>query len=218
MPYATQTRLLTYSNDLMGEPIGGPRFFSFWNVIAASNRDVESMVGVGSFRHDLFGRFRMRIRIPSLRERPADERRRLIDFAAQDPAVNPVASVRGIQRRHVTHIEDQAFDALLAHEFSDGNFRELEQLMHSAIWRARRFGRSTIRLTDLDIRPPRFRGEADQRVFRGTRDAEGSVRCESLAELRRLADQTDRVIVHDGEDGYSLTLDGVTYTAAAPID
>lgn len=197
MPLATQTSLLTFFNDLSVDPIGGRRFFSFSNIIAATNRDVETMVGVGSFRHDLLARFRLRVRVPSLRERSEAERRRLVDFVAQDPSVNPASlgTANAAGRRPVTHISTDAMAALLAHEFADGNFRELEQVIHTSIWRCRRRNRSTVRLEDLELRPPRFREEALRNTFRGRRLLDGTVELDSADELRRLADQTGAVII-----------------------
>lgn len=214
MPLDTQTRLLTFFNDLTVDPIGGRRFFSFSNVVAATNRDVETMVGIGSFRHDLLARFRLRVRVPALRERTVDERRRLIDFVAQDPSVNPLLPGRAgkSMSRPVSHIASDAMSRLLDHEFADGNFRELEQVLHTGMWKCRRRGRSTLRLDDLELRPPRFRQEAQRLVFQGHHAPDGSVQLVSVDELRRLAEHTGAVII-DTDGSLSLQYLGTRYSA-----
>jgi two-component system response regulator FlrC len=69
-----QAKLLRVLQDGRFERVGGTRTIEV-NVrwIAASNRDLEAMVGSGAFREDLYHRLAVfPIRLPRLRERPRD--------------------------------------------------------------------------------------------------------------------------------------------------
>ncbi len=94
-------------------------------VVAATSRDLHSMVEDGSFREDLFYRLNvMPIEVPPLRERKED--------------IGPLVQrfVESTNRRLGTHIEglhDAALGVLLAYHWP-GNVRELENtLEHAAV-------------------------------------------------------------------------------------
>jgi transcriptional regulator with GAF, ATPase, and Fis domain len=93
------------------------------------------------FRNDLNARFDFQVEIPSLREREEAERAKLIDFAALNPQYNPDL--------FVNHISRNALDELARREYSNGNFREMEAVVHTAIAKARRRGAKCIRTKDL---------------------------------------------------------------------
>jgi len=93
--------------------------------VAATNRDLESLVAEGQFRRDLYYRLAgVPVRIPALRERrdeiPAMARAFLAEACAQP-------------RRPVPQLSPEALAALLAHPWT-GNIRELRNVvMRSAL-------------------------------------------------------------------------------------
>ncbi|MEO3433812.1 sigma-54 dependent transcriptional regulator [Inquilinus sp. CAU 1745] len=93
-------------------------------LLATSNRDLEEEVRSGNFREDLYFRLNvMNIRLPSLRERPAD-----IPLLAEH-FVQKYAEVNGLGRKALS---DDASAMLAAHHWR-GNVRELENTMHRAV-------------------------------------------------------------------------------------
>lgn len=91
-------------------------------VIAATNRDVESMASSGEFHHDLYYRLRtLRIDVPPLRER-GDDWRLLVQHV-----LSVLATQYGREKRLGTRAE-----ALLAGYDWPGNVRELNSVMLAA--------------------------------------------------------------------------------------
>jgi len=93
-------------------------------LLAATHRDLEAMVGDGSFREDLYYRLRVvEIRLPSLRDRISDlpllarhfVRRASLELAQQEPA-----------------LPDETLAVLLTHAWP-GNVRELENCLTRAV-------------------------------------------------------------------------------------
>ncbi len=74
LPPAAQVRLLRVLQDGVVERVGGERPMRLdVRIVAATHRDLEAMVADGRFRQDLWYRIAVfPIRLPSLRERPAD--------------------------------------------------------------------------------------------------------------------------------------------------
>ncbi len=93
-------------------------------LVAATHRDLESMVGAGSFRQDLLYRLNtMTLQVPPLRERPEDLDalvRRFLDEASRESG--------GV----VTSIQDEA-RALLHRYPWPGNVRELRNVIDRAV-------------------------------------------------------------------------------------
>ena len=93
-------------------------------LIATSNRNLEESVKRGEFREDLYFRLNVvNLRLPSLRERPADIAR-LSQFYA-----DKYADVNGMPKKKVS---EQAAAKMRAYGWP-GNIRELENTMHRAI-------------------------------------------------------------------------------------
>ena len=207
MPVTAQERFRTFFNDLIVRPIGGEPFFSFAHIVAATNRDLDYSVAAGLFKHDLLARFRARVEIPPLRSRPPDELRELVDFVAQDPNTNPLEG----GRRPVTHLAPDALDALVKHEYRDGNFRELEMAVHSAIWRARRANSQSLQLAHVELRASNFRAESDERTIDVVSSDVDAIHVRSEADLHRLADRTGGVVLRDVDGTMSLRSAGVVY-------
>ncbi|MEM4189689.1 MAG: sigma 54-interacting transcriptional regulator [Candidatus Caldarchaeum sp.] len=134
LPWESQTVLLKYLDDQTYTPLGwyGERFYIPTVVIAATNQDLKQLVAEGRFRHDLYERFRFRIRLPSLRERQ-DHFDELIDFVLQNPMINPPRKQNSLgSPREVNFIAEEARRKLYSHTWP-GNFRELEQVLWKAV-------------------------------------------------------------------------------------
>lgn len=133
LPLAAQAKLLQYLDDRTIRPTGWLRHPIFVPaiVVAATNKDLSDEVQKGSFRLDLFHRFRFKIEIPPLRKRTEDMER-LVDFVLQNPRINPLIK-KGTKKRHIVQrIEKAAITPLRDYEFP-GNFRELEQILKEAV-------------------------------------------------------------------------------------
>ncbi|HLZ67227.1 MAG TPA: sigma-54 dependent transcriptional regulator [Aliidongia sp.] len=93
-------------------------------VIATSNRDMEEAVRQGQFRDDLYFRLNVvTLRLPALRERPADVAALADHFAKKYSALNDV-DYHGLT--------DAARAMLMRHHWR-GNVRELENTIHRAV-------------------------------------------------------------------------------------
>lgn len=210
LQWDAQSALLLYLQDGLVRPTGIMPYFGFTQVIGATNRDLEALIRSRKFRHDFRARFGWHLHIPSLEERSTSELRQLIDFVAQQPVVNPLT---GSGSRAVLSVDDDAMDALTAHRYRDGNFRELEQIVHAGIMRARRRRRSYVELSDLDLPvASSFRSEVDANVVlvRELPDGGATVIVENRSELVRLAEILEQPILRN-RTGREMVSDGVTH-------
>ena len=93
-------------------------------ILATSNRDLAQAVREHTFREDLLYRLNVvNLRLPSLRERPADV------IALAEHFVKKYAVANGVAERPLS---GQARQRLLTHRWP-GNVRELENAMHRAV-------------------------------------------------------------------------------------
>jgi DNA-binding NtrC family response regulator len=93
-------------------------------LLAATNRDLAAEVRAGRFREDLWFRLNVvTLRVPALRERPADIAALAAHFARRFAAAN------GLPERSVA---PDALALLQAHPWP-GNVRELENTLHRAV-------------------------------------------------------------------------------------
>ena len=173
-----QKKLLTYLQTNMVTPVDIQPFFGRTRVVAATNRDLATMVSRNAFRHDLLWRFTRRVQLPSLRER-VEEIPRLIDYAALNPAFN--------SDLEVTHISTGAHAALSQHQYSDGNFRELEFVVHSALQRAKDRRSRIIERRDISFEESTYRQDRDAHVI----DVAPGFRLPDAGPLTSLATQRD---------------------------
>jgi transcriptional regulator with PAS, ATPase and Fis domain len=118
-------------------------------VIAATNRDLDKMVADKKFRADLFHRLNvLSIRIPALRERPADVGPLIEHFLKSCRSLNPTASLS---------VTSGFINALTKIELP-GNVRQLENLVRQAL--VSKDDDSPLDLSDLPIEVWRQLSEA----------------------------------------------------------
>ena len=125
MPLAMQGKILKAIENKRYRRLGGDRDIAInVRVIAATNRDLEKMVREGKFRADLYYRLNvMTIRVPPLRERPADIphlARHFIEIFNQE------------HNRNIEDISPEALEKLLTYPWP-GNVRELRNTIERAI-------------------------------------------------------------------------------------
>ncbi|HUF51395.1 MAG TPA: sigma-54 dependent transcriptional regulator [Longimicrobiales bacterium] len=120
-----QAKLLKVLEEREYYPVGADRpERTEARVIAATHRDLASLVQSGAFRQDLYYRLRVvELMLPPLRARPGD-----IPLLAHH--LVHAASVE--QHRPHVRIADDAMAALLQHDWS-GNVRELENCLRRAV-------------------------------------------------------------------------------------
>jgi two-component system nitrogen regulation response regulator GlnG len=120
MPLEAQTRLLRVLQDGRFTTVGGRTpIKSNVRIIAATHRDLQSLIKAGVFREDLYYRLNVvPIRIPPLRQRAEDIPELVAHFLAQSSADGLPAKT----------IDTAALDRLKAYRWP-GNVRELENLV-----------------------------------------------------------------------------------------
>ena len=125
MDIRLQAKLLRVIQERVVDRVGGTAPVPVnIRILATSNRDLARAVKNGDFREDLLFRLNVvNVRVPSLRDRPADVKVLADHFAAK------YADMNGVDPRPV---DDSALRALLAHAWP-GNVRELENTMHRAV-------------------------------------------------------------------------------------
>ena len=125
IPPATQTKLLRVLQEGEFERVGGNQTIRVnIRIIAASNRDLQEGVRLGSFREDLYYRLNVvTIKLPPLRER-RDDIPFLLNFFIEKYNKKYGMKVKGISQR--------AMNRLMDYEWS-GNVRELENTIESIL-------------------------------------------------------------------------------------
>lgn len=141
MPMAMQAKLLRLLQDGRVRPVGGNReIVTDVRVVAATNRDLESMIRSRLFREDLFYRLEtFRLQIPPLRDRGQDIDRLVARLLARFSTA---------MDRNIRGISPEALGCLRRYDFP-GNVRELTNLMERAVTFCRG---DTIELGDLPER------------------------------------------------------------------
>jgi transcriptional regulator with PAS, ATPase and Fis domain len=124
MPLALQSKLLRVLQEQEVEPLGSNQVQRVdVRIIAATSRDLPAMVAAGTFRADLYYRLNvLPIRVPALRERPADLEA-LVETLAED-----IARRSGLPHKSLT---PDALDLLARHAWP-GNTRELRNALEQA--------------------------------------------------------------------------------------
>lgn len=125
LPLPLQVKLLTFLDDKVVYPLGGAKgFHADVRVIAATHRNLESMVREGMFREDLLYRLNVvRVQLPPLRERGGDVHLLMDHF------------LKHFSSRFSKKIEgysEQARRVLLGYAYP-GNVRELRNIVEYAV-------------------------------------------------------------------------------------
>src|SRR3954471_7441245 len=120
-----QAKLLRAIQERVIDRVGGAKPVAVdIRILATSNRDLTQAVGEGSFREDLLFRLNVvNLKIPPLRERPAD----VIELAQH--FIKKYAEANGMPLRSLSA---EARRALVANRWP-GNVRELENTLHRAV-------------------------------------------------------------------------------------
>jgi PAS domain S-box-containing protein len=124
MSPALQVKLLRVLQDGTYDVVGGTETQrADVRVIAATHRDLEHLVGEGTFRADLYYRIDVvKIEVPPLRERREDVPLLVDHF---------VARLSRIQGKAVRGVHPEVLGLLMAYDFP-GNVRELENILEHA--------------------------------------------------------------------------------------
>jgi DNA-binding NtrC family response regulator len=124
LPLELQPKLLRFLQEKEFRPLGETALRrSDARVVAATNRDLLSLVEEGSFREDLYYRLGvLTLVVPPLRERPEDIPPLLHHF------------LNKYSRKYGKEVEltPEAYDLLLSYNYP-GNVRELENLVHRLV-------------------------------------------------------------------------------------
>jgi two-component system response regulator AtoC len=125
LPLEIQAKFLRVLQEKQFQRVGGLRDIAFKaRLLAATNRNIESMVKAGGFREDLYFRLKVFvIHIPPLRERPED-----IVVLAE----NFITRMNRELNRNITRIPMEYIDILKAYDWP-GNVRELENVLRRAM-------------------------------------------------------------------------------------
>ena len=120
-----QTKLLRVLQEMAFERVGSSLTINVdVRIIAATHQDLDALIRSGKFREDLFYRLNViPVRTPSLRERRDDIFELAVHFLGYH------AERIG---RSVSHIDDDAIEAMMAHDWP-GNIRELENVIERAV-------------------------------------------------------------------------------------
>jgi PAS domain S-box-containing protein len=121
---AMQVRLLRVLQEKTYEPLGGVESIRHdARIIAASNRDLQELVGAGKFREDLYYRINiLKLVLPPLRERMADIPLLVDHF---------IRMFNALQNKTIRGVDSEALACLMAYDYP-GNVRELENVIERA--------------------------------------------------------------------------------------
>ena len=149
IPFALQVKLLRFLQERVIERIGSRKAIAVdTRIVCATHQDLETMIGDGRFREDLFYRLaEIVVRIPSLAERPGDATLLAKVFLARFAAeMNP--QVKGFAADALAAIDGWAWP---------GNVRELENRVKRAVIMA---DGKLVAAGDLDLNDPDTAEEA----------------------------------------------------------
>ena len=125
MPLDIQAKLLRALEERAFRRVGGTSLINVdVQVLAASNRDLKTMIRDGNFREDLYYRLKVvDLHLPPLRERKVDIPELVGHF---------LRMYNARQGMNVTDITPRAMEAMMAYRWS-GNIRELSNAIERAV-------------------------------------------------------------------------------------
>jgi two-component system response regulator HydG len=168
IPPDIQVKLLRFLQEREFERVGGDETIVVdVRVVAATNRDLKTMVDDRTFREDLYYRLNVvRLEVPPLRARPSDIALLSEHFLHRYAAEND---------KSIDGITPKALDTLMAHPWP-GNVRELQNVMEQAVVLCEG---NVVALEDLPLAPQPPQDEPLRLMIPGV----------TLAELERFAIQ-----------------------------
>jgi len=121
---ALQVRLLRVLQDRIYEPLGSTKSSKAdVRIVAATNQDLEELVGKRRFRQDLYYRINVvKLALPPLRARKED-----IPLLAE----HFIRKFNRLNDKDIRRVSPEALALLMAHDFP-GNVRELENILEYA--------------------------------------------------------------------------------------
>jgi len=124
MPLSTQVKILRAIQDKTFEPLGGIKSIKAnVRIIAATNKDLKSMMEKGLFREDLYYRLNVvQLILPPLRKRTEDIPLLINHFIGRLNALN---------EKQIIGVSEEALSFLVKYKFP-GNVRELENILEYA--------------------------------------------------------------------------------------
>ena len=140
LPFAVQAKLLKYLDDNNIQRLGGIETKSIdCIIIAATNQDIEKLVGQKKFRNDLFYRLNsLTMKIPPLRERPED----IFELA------NSFLHHYNLKYNQNKKLNPLTLSLLQSYSFP-GNVRELRNIIKKAVVMSEGDGIDTIILSSI---------------------------------------------------------------------
>ncbi len=166
MPLGMQARLLRALEERVVRPVGGNGETPFnARIVAATHRDIESLVESGQFREDLYYRINVvQVALPPLRARGGDVLALAQHFLRRHS---------GAMGKSVTGLSTPAAERLLAYAWP-GNVRELQNCIERAV--------ALARFEDLSVDdlPPKVRDYKTSFVVVATEDPTDLVTMEEV--------------------------------------
>ncbi|MFZ1731782.1 MAG: sigma-54 dependent transcriptional regulator [Bacteroidota bacterium] len=174
IPLTIQVKLLRALQFGQIERVGGSETLQLdVRIVAATNRDLETMIEAGEFREDLLYRLNVvTIPLPALRERREDIGPLVHEFILKYAEING---------KNVHSLSHEAMDALMRYDFP-GNVRELENIMQRAVVLTRE---ETITTRDL---PPSITAAAASSSF-------ASHELLELGDLNERVESLERILI-----------------------
>jgi len=153
IPLELQPKLLRVLQEREFERLGNSRTLQTnTRLVAATNRDLDALVGEGRFRADLFYRLNVfPVRIPSLRQRPEDIPLLVRHFAQQ---------YARRMNKEIANISSETMSALCRYSWP-GNIRELQNVVERAVI-VSRDSQLRVPLSDLKSHTATNQGDANQ--------------------------------------------------------
>ena len=149
---AMQVRLLRVLQERLVDPLGGVKPIPVdVRVVAATDKDLATLIRTGTFRDDLYYRIRVvHLKLPTLRQRREDIPL-LVDHL--------IAKFNRLQDKDIAGVSDEVMARLMGHDYP-GNVRELENVIEQAFVLCRG-GMIELHHLPPELRPATMSGRGD---------------------------------------------------------